>query len=261
MKLLKYVMTHDTGLAPNPYFGVCSLAVCTPNHMNANLQVGDWVLGHTTAATGRRLVYAMRLTRVLDMPTYFREFPKKRPKVNGGPDERCGDNIYDFREGHWIRTPSALHNDPMAFKQDQNRKVYLAEGDENFWYFGGLNPNSFVLEFADRFRNLVRDRQGFSYIDDETTIRDFTNWLAQVSTPGCRGTPRDSFLALDKRYLIQIEPSERWISHEELGPASQTDVKTKLMEMGAQHMQTSCRKSSSGCESPPSLVTKRRGCS
>ena len=37
MKLLKYVMTSDKGLAPNPYFGVCSLALCTPNHMNARL--------------------------------------------------------------------------------------------------------------------------------------------------------------------------------------------------------------------------------
>ena len=39
MKLLKYVMTSDKGLAPNPYFGVCSLALCTPNHRNARLDV------------------------------------------------------------------------------------------------------------------------------------------------------------------------------------------------------------------------------
>ena len=39
MKLLKYVMTSDKGLAPNPYFGVCSLALCTPNHMNARVCV------------------------------------------------------------------------------------------------------------------------------------------------------------------------------------------------------------------------------
>ncbi|WP_155628852.1 Nmad2 family putative nucleotide modification protein [Burkholderia stagnalis] len=55
MKLLKYVMTSDSGLAPNPYFGVCSLALCTPNHMNAKLKPGDWIVGHSCKATGHRL--------------------------------------------------------------------------------------------------------------------------------------------------------------------------------------------------------------
>lgn len=54
-KLLKYVMTSDSGLAPNPYFGVCSLALCTPNHMNAKLKPGDWIVGHSCKATGHRL--------------------------------------------------------------------------------------------------------------------------------------------------------------------------------------------------------------
>ncbi|WP_157652980.1 hypothetical protein [Burkholderia ubonensis] len=31
MKLLKYVTTSDSGLALNPYFAICSLAMCAPN--------------------------------------------------------------------------------------------------------------------------------------------------------------------------------------------------------------------------------------
>ncbi|WP_198373931.1 hypothetical protein [Burkholderia ubonensis] len=31
MRLLKYVMASDSGLAPNPYFAICSLAMCAPN--------------------------------------------------------------------------------------------------------------------------------------------------------------------------------------------------------------------------------------
>lgn len=41
-KLYAYKMTHDTGFAPNPYFGVCTLACCKPrirrgiaNHLKA----------------------------------------------------------------------------------------------------------------------------------------------------------------------------------------------------------------------------------
>lgn len=103
MKLLKYVMTSDTGLAPNPYFDICSLALCTPNHMKARLQPGDWVLGHSCKATGNRLIYAMRLTKVIDMNQYFREYPQKRPVLDGKPEQTCGDNLY-FRNGaHWRR--------------------------------------------------------------------------------------------------------------------------------------------------------------
>lgn len=215
-------MTHDTGLAPNPFFGVCSLAVCTPNHMNANLNPGDWVLGHTTSATQRRLVYAMRITRALDMPIYFKEFPQKRPKVGGRPEERCGDNMYDCSDGHWIRMPSVHHNNPSAFEQDMNHKVYLSEGETNFWYFGGKNQRSFVLEFSDRFPSLIQNRQGFSYIDDKTVIQEFTEWLGKQSEPGLRGNPRDSVPESDDRYLIRIEPTETWIQQEEqqFSPAS-----------------------------------------
>jgi hypothetical protein len=209
-------MTHDTGLAPNPFFGICSLAVCTPNHMNANLNPGDWVLGHTTSANQRRLVYAMRLTRVLDMSTYFREFPQKRPKVCGRPEERCGDNMYDCSDGHWTRMPSVHHNNPSAFEQDINHKVYLAEDETNFWYFGGNNQSSFVLEFSDHFPSLVQERQGFSYIYDKTVIQEFTQWLSKQSAPGLRGYPRDSVPEADDKYLIQIEPTTTWIQQEEL---------------------------------------------
>ena len=77
MKLLKYVMTSDKGLAPNPYFGVCSLALCTPNHRNARLDVGDWIVGHSSKATGNKLIYAMRVTQGSDDARVFLGFPRK----------------------------------------------------------------------------------------------------------------------------------------------------------------------------------------
>ena len=120
MKLLKYVMTSDKGLAPNPYFGVCSLALCTPNHRNARLDVGDWIVGHSSKATGNKLIHAMRVTKVLTMPEYFSGFPEKRPNPNGDAIERCGDNLYDNSSGKWRRLPSACHNEVGSFVQDQD---------------------------------------------------------------------------------------------------------------------------------------------
>ena len=34
MKICTYTMTSDTGFAPNPFYGYCTLAACTPNHMH-----------------------------------------------------------------------------------------------------------------------------------------------------------------------------------------------------------------------------------
>lgn len=212
-------MASDTGLAPNPFFGICSLALCTPNHMNARLEKGDWVLGHTTRSTGRKLVYAMKLTRVIDMPSYFYEYPLKRPELNGTMEQRCGDNLYQSHTATCSRIPSAHHNNPTAFKQDINRKVYLAEGEENFWYFGGNNPATFLSEFPDRFPGLLRDRQGFSYIYDTAFISQFTEWLYKQSKPGLRGQPRDSVNEQVNKYLIHIDP-EIWVSREDLQPGT-----------------------------------------
>jgi hypothetical protein len=180
MKLLKYVMTHDSGLAPNPYFDVCSLALCTPNHMNARLKPGDWVVAHSSKGTGQRLVYAMRLTKVLDMPTYFGMFSEKRPDPHGNYEHQCGDNLY-YRDGdRWARMPSAEHNTESSFSADQGRRVYLAEGAGNYWYFGAASPLAELDGFADRFPWLIKDRQGFSYVRDTMRIVAFAEWLDEL---------------------------------------------------------------------------------
>ncbi len=215
MKLCKYVMTSDTGLAPNPYFNICSLALCTPNHMNAQLSPGDWVLGHSTRATGNRLIYAMRLTSVLDMKTYFKNYPDKRPKIDGKAEYGCGDNLYDYQGGSWIRVPSAHHNNRDAFQQDKNRNVYLAEGKENYWYFGGRHESKFLIDFPAIFTELVQARQGLKYIYDDNLISCFENWLRLHSIESGRmGEPRDKVNENIKSYLIKIEP-EVWLSRDD----------------------------------------------
>ncbi|MFC1451894.1 hypothetical protein ACFLSJ_00955 [Verrucomicrobiota bacterium] len=39
-KICSYVMTTDTGFAPDPFHGRCTLAACTPNHVNARRREG-----------------------------------------------------------------------------------------------------------------------------------------------------------------------------------------------------------------------------
>lgn len=214
MKLLKYVMTHDSGLAPNPYFDVCSLALCTPNHMNARLHPGDWVVAHSSSGSGQRLVYAMRLTKVLDMPTYFSSFPEKRPHPTGSFEQQCGDNLYYRDGGQWARLPSAEHNTVSSFRADQGRQVYLAEGAGNYWYFGAASSRPELDGFADLFPWLIKDRQGFSYVRDATRIAAFAEWLNKLGQRGLIGQPRDRAVSTAERYLIGIDPAPRWIELE-----------------------------------------------
>jgi hypothetical protein len=73
MKICSYVIKRDTGLAPNPFWGYCSLAVCTPNHQRARLSSGDWIVGNSSVSDRQRLVYAMQIDEVLGFDAYFRD--------------------------------------------------------------------------------------------------------------------------------------------------------------------------------------------
>jgi hypothetical protein len=64
MRLCSHVITDDTGLAPNPFHGYCTSALCTPSHTNAKLKEGDWLIGNSPKKDGNRLVYAMRISEV-----------------------------------------------------------------------------------------------------------------------------------------------------------------------------------------------------
>ena len=51
-KLYSYVLREDTGFAPNPYHGFCTLACCKgPIRMRA--EVGDWIIGTGSDARGK----------------------------------------------------------------------------------------------------------------------------------------------------------------------------------------------------------------
>jgi hypothetical protein len=64
-RLFTYVITHDAGFAPNPFYGVLTLNFCKPL-IRRTAEVGDWVAANTAAnfPGGRGLlVYAARGAR------------------------------------------------------------------------------------------------------------------------------------------------------------------------------------------------------
>jgi hypothetical protein len=72
VKLHSYVVARDYGFAPNPFFGVCTLATCKPG-IRKVAQIGDWVVGTGSKKRKRdkRIVYAMRVTGAITFSQYW----------------------------------------------------------------------------------------------------------------------------------------------------------------------------------------------
>lgn len=72
MKMMSYIIKDDYGFAPNPYGGFLTLATCKPA-IRSSAGVGD-ILVATGSSTGdyeNRLIYAAKVSRVIDMNEYF----------------------------------------------------------------------------------------------------------------------------------------------------------------------------------------------
>ena len=107
-RLFTYTIAIDDGAAPNPFHGLCTLAICKPA-IRRVAQPGDWVagLGSVNAPGGdlsNRLVYAMHVEEVLSLREYdenaARRWPHRIPDINSlDMSERLGDCIYDYLTG------------------------------------------------------------------------------------------------------------------------------------------------------------------
>jgi hypothetical protein len=140
MTLFSYVVMHDTGFSPNPFFGYCTLACCKPE-IRRKAQVGDWVVGLTPKAQENRLVYLMRVEEVLDFDRYWKDkrFRQKRPRYDRDVLLRCGDNIYQLLPNGDHRQLQSAHSN--GTEENAELKGHDLGGEhvlisETFAYFG-----------------------------------------------------------------------------------------------------------------------------
>src|SRR6266849_11107089 len=90
-RLFTYCIPYDDGAAPNPYWGVCTLAICK-TVIRRTAKEGDWLVrtGSKKTSTGNDfggcVVYAMQVTDVLSMADYDAwtkaKLPKKLPDAS-----------------------------------------------------------------------------------------------------------------------------------------------------------------------------------
>lgn len=226
--LYSYVLTHDSGFAPNVSHGYCTLATCKPKiRMNAN--VGDWVIGTGSLSKGddeERLLYAMRVEEVLSYDEYFEreEFEYKKPK-DGDLYDPQGDNIYytgkpidgkqiedsdvylstmpdgeriHYRDSSPFVQLNNPNHPPSRIKADTpdvpGRQAVLVS--RQFWYFGN---NEVHLPEDDQLRDAVikgyqnpDGKIGQKKTTDEAKINQFVSWLVENHRIGVHSHPRDA---------------------------------------------------------------------
>ena len=158
MRLFSYKLNADTGFAPNPFWGVLTLATCKPGIRRAKRQ-GDWIGGFTSWTLNRdkvgeeRLIFLMQITDIIDQYEYFNHpDPIFRAKI---PDcarpefvYHAGDNIYrpltnrpqdpsDFEQlrnaNHWD-FDNDFEDECQKIKDLSGRRVLVSS---KFYYFGG----------------------------------------------------------------------------------------------------------------------------
>lgn len=141
MRLYSYVVTHDTGFSPNPFWGCCTLADCKPA-IRRTAKIGDWVVGLSSKSDGNRLIYAMQVEEIVQFDKYYRDscFAAKIPDYSTGKVvHKCGDNIYkplsngDFQQLHSMHSNGANEN-PETKAHDLGGKYVLIS--KIFYYFG-----------------------------------------------------------------------------------------------------------------------------
>jgi hypothetical protein len=170
-----YVVRYDTGFAPNPEHGWCSLACCKPGIRQA-ARIGNWILGFGGAAQGPgKLLFAMRVAEAMSFAEYNAD-----PRFAGRKD-----NIYvQTRDGGWCQRPNPYHG-PEATEHDTSVDRVLIGG--MFWYFGKDAPKV--------PRNLAREIEhrgiGHRRVRSAAAVRRLVAWLARNYAIGTHGQPRD----------------------------------------------------------------------
>lgn len=204
-RLYSYVVAIDTGFAPNPFHGYSTLACCKPN-IRKTAMVGDLIIGAGSASKGRRerVVYVMRVSESMSFQEYWEDprFEAKRPRMDAGPIEAVGDNIYHRNEltGDWTQEPSQHSNDdcnPCGSNMAKDLGVNQVLIGEVFTYWGGNGP------LAPHFPQMpLYFGRAHKHEYPPDLVRDFEEWYDDLGTQGVVGEPADLAVAEARRTAL-----------------------------------------------------------
>jgi len=200
-----YIVAYDSGFAPNPFNGFCTLATCKPD-IRKRASLGDWIVGTGSNRQGVRrggfLVHAMRVREALTFVEYWNDprFEKKKPNLHGSYRMACGDNIYCPLEGGGWRQLNSYHSgeDGTAVQKHISRDTSVDRVliSDDFVYFGAEGPK---IPDVLRDAGLVLSGRGRKKVEEPASIANFETWLEGLGVKGYQGRPFDMVEAARKR--------------------------------------------------------------
>lgn len=206
MAVWTYKLGHDWGFAPNPFFGVCTLACCKSN-IRQPAKVGEYVFGTGSDKSKRagRAIFWMKIDRIMKMEDYWKaeEFQRKKPVSNGPLKRWVGDNVYRRNDETGLYTQAvSFHALPDGVA---NRETLVSDtgkaghrdkvliGSE-YTYWGGDGP--LVPDHLQGFICTNRDREKRT---DPAEVTAFLEWIGQVPR-GLVGLPTE-WTYQDRRFF------------------------------------------------------------
>jgi hypothetical protein len=183
MKLHSYTLRYDFGAAPNPFWGICTLAIAKPA-LRLAAEVDDWIVGLGAARTAlgdlsNHLVYAMKVTDKITLEEYDQFcktfLPKKMPDWrNKDYRMRMGDCIYNFTSTN-PKMRTSVHTEENKAKDLGGKYALLSK---QFYYFGDqpvLLPTHLQAIKYDGLAHQTEANQPY--------LEDFITWIEALDYP------------------------------------------------------------------------------
>jgi hypothetical protein len=182
-RILRYILQHDSGMAPCIDYGLVSLATCKPK-IRSSAKPGEWVIGFYPRPHSRGLVaWAGRIDHRIDVGGYEKQYRER------------SDAIYRTRpDGGFKCLRPDYHPELGAFRKDTSAPVLIFD-PEATWYFG-RNPKM----LPEHLMHLAAGGRGHRVngVKKGDTIA-LQKWLESIALPGIHGSPRDSSLKRPRR--------------------------------------------------------------
>ena len=186
LKLYSYVVRWDTGFAPNPYYGYCTLACCKPA-IRLRAEEGDFIVGSGSKHHGAqtKIVFGMHVDIKMTFTEYFIDtrFQQKKPGKKG--TTLLGDNIYFLDEEGKYRQLENQHHHERQLKYDLKGKHVLVAEPNRFWYFGRNAP-----QIPGELIEIIKKGPSYKCRFSPTLVSDFLSWIQSKDT-GIHGIPFD----------------------------------------------------------------------
>ena len=181
MKLLSYTLKYDDGAGPNPFWGVCTLAIRKPA-IRIAAEVDDWIVGLGSAKSplgdiSNHVVYAMKVTSKMTLEEYDQFcktfLTKKKPDWrNLDYRMRVGDCIYNFISPDNVKMRTGIHKED---NQEKDLSGLYALASKQFYYFGDQ-----PVKLPDELKPIMLTSPGYKSDENQAYLEPFVSWIENL---------------------------------------------------------------------------------